>query len=84
MLDLTPIEQKALDALLAVRDMWVPKMKREAFMDLMGEVRDAISALENKKYGCLSGRHTGKCTCTANRTGISVQWGAARKMTAVQ
>lgn len=43
-----------------------PKLGRERFRDLMGNIRNARVHLDNKELGCASGQHAGPCKCIAH------------------
>lgn len=61
---LTPMEEEALDALEDLRDSFcIKKFRRVEFQEAMGNVRDMISKLRNKKLGCPTGKHTSYCEC---------------------
>lgn len=61
---LNQMEQEALDAIHAALELLAPgrQLKRDR-MWLMGKIRDAAVHLRNKQYGCLTGKHSGVCTC---------------------
>jgi hypothetical protein len=61
---LNPVEQTMLDALLAVKDHFThTQLNRREFRDLMGFVMRAITLGENKAFGCATGKHRGACQC---------------------
>jgi prepilin-type N-terminal cleavage/methylation domain-containing protein len=60
-----PIDEKVIDTLDSFQDyLWTIKHKeKERLWALMGEIRDCKKLLENRRYGCATGKHAGKCTC---------------------
>ena len=60
---LTPLEAEALDVLQMVVDVFTHPVYRNQYKLVMGRVRDILKKLENKKYGCATGRHMGACEC---------------------
>ncbi len=75
--NLTLIEQECEDILLRVRDLLgvviFAKSRRREFIDLMGDIREAIDHLNNKKFGCASGYHAGDCLCQKDERGKSIE-----------
>ncbi len=70
------IEQECEDVLLEVRD-WLAvaiftKSRRQEFIDLMGSIREALDHLNNKKFGCSTGIHSGDCFCEKEKYGKSL------------
>jgi len=39
------------------------KISRLGYQSIMGQLRDLHVELENKRFGCASGRHTRSCEC---------------------
>ena len=69
----TPLETEIhLLVLDVVQALIEPKIGRVAFMNLLGRLRTLRVHLDNKKFGCPSGRHAGECTCLPNVVGKSV------------
>lgn len=65
---LTVVEQECQDVLVAVRDIWTMpnhQIGKYDFMELLGIIRTVLVHLQNKEYGCASGKHSGKCQCTS-------------------
>lgn len=63
---LNPIEQECQTVLIMLRDMMAPgrgKIDHISHMELCGRVRDALEKLQNKEYGCATGKHAGPCQC---------------------
>lgn len=63
---LSSTEEDILDILYEVRETFSPSSKpipRPTFQLMMGHVRDRIAMLENKKFGCATGKHGGACEC---------------------
>ena len=63
---LNPIERECQDALMSIRDIWTVTPHRasiRSFMEVMGKVRLALLHLENKEFGCATGKHSGPCIC---------------------
>ena len=61
---MTPLESECLDLLEIVRDFLTAKKPRlHQYETVLGYVRDSISRLTNKKYGCSTGRHSKVCKC---------------------
>lgn len=68
---MTDLEKESLETLYQVRDaLAVGKVHRHTHMNLMGVVRDSIQHLENKKYGCATGRHSSYCQCKEASHGL--------------
>ncbi len=70
---LNPIERECQDVLMMVREVLSPHHptftpKRDV-IEVMGAVREALKKLDNKDYGCASGRHAGYCTCNGEVLG---------------
>lgn len=63
MKSLTDLEREALEVLYMVRDSTTRLLERKEFLDYMTHVRNTIMHLENKKYGCATGKHAGVCEC---------------------
>jgi prepilin-type N-terminal cleavage/methylation domain-containing protein len=64
-MSLTPLEQEALVTLDIVRDMFAAgasPLKRD-YLWVMTQVRDCISHLVNKQFGCSTGKHADRCHC---------------------
>lgn len=66
---LTYAEIKAYEAILAIRDWLLPmrKMKRTDYYSLLTQVNQARIVLENKAYGCMTGKHATPCNCKSER-----------------
>lgn len=63
-MSLTDLEREALEVLLLLKSNLEKKLTRLEFMEFMGHVRDTIKHLENKHYGCPTGRHSSTfCDC---------------------
>jgi hypothetical protein len=43
-----------------------PRVSGVQFRTLVGELRDGKVLLDNKQYGCLTGKHEGACHCQLN------------------
>jgi hypothetical protein len=60
----TEVELKLHDV---VRDilygMEKGQLKANEFRDLVGRLRDIRVMLDNKQFGCMSGRHSAACKC---------------------
>lgn len=63
---MTIMEKEALECLTQVMRYFTGNLKvsHREFLDLMTVVRDTVKNLENRKYGCISGKHAGTCTCS--------------------
>lgn len=70
---LSPIEEECKEALLFVAEVAQHPMGQKVFADMMGRVRMALIHLENKEFGCASGKHTGACHCTGEGPGECVR-----------
>jgi prepilin-type N-terminal cleavage/methylation domain-containing protein len=67
---LTPLEEESLDTLELVKDYFAvgrPKLKR-GYVYVMGQIRDTIVHLTNKKLGCKTGKHSGSQACNCGYT----------------
>jgi len=72
---MTDLEKECLSVLLRVRDAWTRRfISKEAFMDLMSAVVQAIKHLESKSYSCPTGVHVGSCDCKPAVVGRSKEW----------
>lgn len=62
---MTPLEQEALEVAIRLRRALTTtaSMTRPQIQDLMGDLRDLIKHLENKKFGCATGQHQDFCAC---------------------
>lgn len=61
---LTALEMEALEVIETIQDFLASKnVSRPEYMIMMGRLRDLRVKLENKKYGCPSGRHAEACSC---------------------
>ncbi len=69
MIELNPLEQEALETLILI-NLYLDGTKHTklSFMETRDHVRRIIKRLENKRYGCLSGQHTGVCQCSKLRS----------------
>ena len=64
----TPFEQDLHDLIKDALNLLRPgasrvKDFRLLFQSLMGRLRDMNVSLDNKKFGCCSGKHAGVCQC---------------------
>lgn len=61
----TEMEKELHGLILEVMDFLAkPKLGRERFRDVMGQLRNAKVKLENRAFGCSTGKHEGECKCT--------------------
>ena len=61
---LTLLEKECLDCLMGVRNHFDGRrISHYEFFAMMGQIRDCIAHLTNKRFGCVTGRHAGKCFC---------------------
>lgn len=62
---LTSFEEEMLNVCEDLRDAHSAgrPIHRKTHQQLVGRLRDVIVKLENKKYGCATGRHAGACAC---------------------
>lgn len=47
----------------------VQPRQRKDYMAIRGKLRDVSRYLLNRSYGCPSGTHSGRCTCTETQKG---------------
>lgn len=63
---LTPLEFEAMIVCRMVLEALVTKtVDKSSYVELMGIVRALATKLENKSYGCFTGKHSGTCSCSA-------------------
>lgn len=62
---LNPMEAEALEVLQQVSDQFAVgrPVKKIPYRDTMGKIMRMIIKLENKQYGCSTGRHSTSCEC---------------------
>ncbi len=63
---LNPIEEECREVLSVILDLMAAghqKLLPKAHMELMGRVRDCLTHLTNREFGCASGKHAGPCQC---------------------
>lgn len=65
----TPLEEECEDVLLEICGVWTGKEKvwKGGFTKIMGRLRNALTKLENKRMGCITGQHDGDCLCSRPR-----------------
>jgi hypothetical protein len=67
-MSLTPLESESLAFAYQVRSYLSGRtISHFDFAELMDLVRKQIMHLENKKYGCSTGLHSGPCLCRAKK-----------------
>lgn len=70
---LTPLEAESLETIMLIKDkILAGRCSKIEFRQIMGIAIENVKHLENKKYGCWSGRHAGPCDCTQIQVGKSV------------
>lgn len=63
-MSLTPMEELALEVCQEVLDVFsIGRTSRTSYLQVMGSVRNLVTKLENKKFGCETGRHSRRCDC---------------------
>lgn len=62
---LNSIEQECRDIFEEIMDLMAPgkRLRYHDHMELLGRIKAAYYHLENKEYGCVTGRHSGRCHC---------------------
>lgn len=78
----THLEARCLDLLVLVAHYLTRNnVKRYEYVDLMGKIRDLISALQARESGCFWGKHFGPCTCRPEKSGehVMTRYYAARR-----
>lgn len=61
---LNPIEAEALEVIEQLMAAFsIGRIKRGHYYELLGHLRDIAVKLRNKQYGCMTGRHSGTCSC---------------------
>ena len=70
---LTSVEKQCQDVLVLISDMMAPgrRMNAVTHTEIAGRVRDALTKLQNKEYGCASGKHAVACTCKEGFEGVT-------------
>lgn len=77
---MTILERQALDT---ARVLLAALTKRQIthydYIELLGNVRDLVYALENKDFGCPTGIHRSECLCKPAVKGFRMQHYKRRK-----
>ena len=61
---ITPLEKESLEVFrLVLMKMTGKPLGNMDFIEFMGHIRDIVRKLENKEYGCASGKHASTCQC---------------------
>lgn len=64
---LSSIEKEVLDVLEDINFFFdsikVTRYQRIPYRELRGKIRDLIVKLENRRFGCPTGRHSAACRC---------------------
>lgn len=74
-MEISIVEKKMLAALQMVQGYLTQRyLERREYLFLMDTVKIAIQAGINKQYGCVTGLHADRCTCTPNQEGQSFDY----------
>ena len=60
---LSDLERECLEIFYMLRHYLEHPMSNKEFIDFGGLIKRAITKLNNKKFGCFTGLHAGKCDC---------------------
>ncbi len=68
---LNKVEQECQGVLILIRDMMAPghPIGNATHTEIAGRVRDVLVKLQNKEYGCSTGKHAGPCACIGGLDG---------------
>ena len=72
-MSLSLVERDCQDVLIMIRDMMAPghPITNVTHTEIAGRVRDVLRKLQNKEYGCSTGKHSGFCACKGGYDGGS-------------
>jgi len=63
----TPLEREIHESLLIIFDYFTTRIiRKREFVEILGLLTDINAHLENKRLGCLSGKHIAECLCSHN------------------